>query len=84
MTFGDYSRDEYITPLIGACEIAPHDLAVRVVSGRRHPEVRGISRLNNLALVPPVCASYLALRPCPQDSEPVWLARPSPYGSFIR
>jgi hypothetical protein len=22
--------------------------------------------------------------PCPQDSEPVWLARPSPYGSFIR
>ena len=35
-------------------------------------------------IVPPVYASYLALRPCPQDSEPVWLARPSPYDSFIR
>ena len=35
-------------------------------------------------VVPPVYASYLALRPCPQDSEPVWLARPSPYDSFIR
>ena len=34
--------------------------------------------------VPPVCASYLALRPCPQDSEPVWFAIPSPYDSFIR
>src|SRR5580692_557954 len=32
---------------------------------------------------PPVYASYLALRPSPQDSEPVWLSRPSPYGSFI-
>ena len=35
-------------------------------------------------VVPPVYASYPALRPCPQDSEPVWLARPSPYDSFIR
>ena len=35
-------------------------------------------------VVPPVYASYLTLRSCPQDSEPVWLARPSPYGSFIR
>ena len=35
-------------------------------------------------IVPPVYASYLTLRPCPQDSEPVWLARPSPYDSFIR
>jgi len=34
--------------------------------------------------VPPVYASYLTLRSCPQDSEPVWLAGPSPYGSFIR
>ncbi len=33
--------------------------------------------------VVPVYASYLTLRPCPQDSEPVWLARPSPYSSFI-
>jgi hypothetical protein len=29
-------------------------------------------------------ASYPALRPCPQDSELAWLARPSPYDSFIR
>lgn len=35
-------------------------------------------------VVPPVYASYLTLRSCPQDSEPVWLARPSPYDSFIR
>ena len=35
-------------------------------------------------VVPPVYASYLTLRPCPQDSVPAWLARPSPYGSFIR
>jgi hypothetical protein len=35
-------------------------------------------------IVPPVYASYLTLRPCPQDSEPAWLARPSPYDSFIR
>jgi hypothetical protein len=35
-------------------------------------------------IVPPVNASYPALRPCPHDSEPVWLAGPSPYDSFIR
>jgi hypothetical protein len=35
-------------------------------------------------IVPPVYASYPALRPCPQDSEPARLARPSPYDSFIR
>ena len=35
-------------------------------------------------VVPPVNASYPALRPCPHDSEPVWFARPSPYDSFIR
>jgi hypothetical protein len=35
-------------------------------------------------IVAPVNASYMALRPCPQDSESAWLARPSPYDSFIR
>lgn len=35
-------------------------------------------------IVAPVYASYVALRPYPQDSEPVWLAGPSPYDSFIR
>jgi len=35
-------------------------------------------------IVPPVNASYPASRPCPHDSEPVWLAGPSPYDSFIR
>jgi len=35
-------------------------------------------------IVPPVNASYPASRPCPHDSEPAWLARPSPYDSFIR
>jgi len=67
-----------------ACDNAGPDVAFRVVSGRRRPEVRGISRLNCLARSSPVYASYLTLRPCPQDSEPVWLARPSPYDSFIR
>jgi hypothetical protein len=33
--------------------------------------------------VPPVNASYMALQPCPHDSEPVWFAGPSPYGSSI-
>src|ERR1700678_3763964 len=32
-----------------ACDGAGPDVAFRVVSGRRRPEVRGISRLNNLA-----------------------------------
>jgi len=35
-------------------------------------------------IVPPVYASHLTLRSDPQDSEPVWFARPSPYDSFIR
>jgi len=35
-------------------------------------------------IVPPVNASYPASRPCPHDSEQVWLAGPSPYDSFIR
>jgi hypothetical protein len=35
-------------------------------------------------VVPPVYASYPALRPCPQHLVPAWLARPSPYDSFIR
>ena len=35
-------------------------------------------------VVSPVNASSMALRPCPHDSEPAWLAVPSPYDSFIR
>ena len=35
-------------------------------------------------VVSPVNASYLALRPGPHDSEPVWFACPSAYDSFIR
>jgi hypothetical protein len=34
---------------IGACESAPQDVAFRIVSRRRRPEVRDISRLNPLA-----------------------------------
>jgi hypothetical protein len=66
------------------CESAPRDVAFRTVSERRRPEVQGISRLNSWPIIPPVNASYLALRPCPHDSELVWLAGPSPYGSCIR
>jgi hypothetical protein len=56
----------------------------RIVSRRQRPPVRSVSRLNPLAIVPPVYALYLTLRSCLQDSEPVWLAGPSPYGSCIR
>ena len=35
-------------------------------------------------VIPPVYASYLAWRPCPKDSEPLWLVAPSSYSSFIR
>jgi hypothetical protein len=35
-------------------------------------------------VVPPVNASYLALRPSPHDSEPGWFVTPSPYDSCIR
>ncbi len=34
-------------------------------------------------IVPPVNASHLTLRSNPHDSEPVWFAGPSPYGSYI-
>ena len=34
-------------------------------------------------IVPPVNASYQTLRSDPHDSEPVWFATPSPYGSYI-
>ena len=54
------------------------------VSGRRRSEVRVFRGSIAWPEVPPVYASYLALRPCPQDSEPVWFACPSPYDSFIR
>src|SRR5262249_20074141 len=42
-----------------------------------------MSRLNTPPACAPVNASLPALRPQAHDSEPVWLARPSPYGSFI-
>ncbi len=67
-----------------ACVYVPPNVAFRIVSRRRRPEVRGISRLNPLARSSSCLASYLALRPCLQDSEPVWLPGPSPCDSFIR
>src|SRR5215471_20558288 len=42
-----------------------------------------MSRLNTPPACAPVNASLPALRLKAHDSEPVWLARPSPYGSFI-
>ena len=42
-----------------------------------------ISQLNTPPACAPVNASLPALRLRAHDSEPVWLARPSPYGSFI-
>ena len=42
-----------------------------------------MSRLNTPPACAPVNASLPALRLRAHDSEPVWLARPSPYGSFI-
>ena len=43
-----------------------------------------ISRLDTPPACAPVNASCPALRPSTHDSGSVWLARPSPYGSFIR
>ena len=42
-----------------------------------------ISRLNTWPARTPVNASAAALLLPPHDSGPVWLATPSPYGSFI-
>jgi hypothetical protein len=42
-----------------------------------------MSRLNTPPACAPVNASLPALRLRAHDSGPVWLARPSPYGSFI-
>src|SRR5437016_14286225 len=42
------------------------------------------SRLNTPPACAPVNASRSALRLNVHDSGPVWLAKPSPYGSFIR
>ena len=49
----------------------------------RHTEVV-ISELNGWPACTPVNASAGASPPPPHDSGPVWLAGPSPYGSFIR
>jgi len=43
-----------------------------------------ISRLNTRPARAPVNASPPPSRTSAHDSEPVWLARPSPSGSFIR
>src|SRR5499427_10820627 len=43
-----------------------------------------ISRLNTPPACAPVNASPPASRLATHDSGSVWLARPSPYGSFIR
>ena len=51
------------------------------VKKRKHD--LNLSRLNTLPACAPVNASRAALRLSAHDSEPVRLARPSPYGSFI-
>ena len=58
-------------------------VAFRIVPLRRHPGLLRISRLNTWPARTPVNASASALLPPPHDSGPVWLATPSPYGSFI-
>ena len=61
---------------------------VRCCLPRRHdsvgtPKSNRISRLNTQPARSPVNASPAPLRPPTHDSGPVWLARPSPYGTFI-
>ena len=48
------------------------------------PEVNEVSRLHTLPTYPSVNASPMPSRAPAHDSGPVWLARPSPYDSFIR
>jgi hypothetical protein len=59
-------------------------VAFRAFSRRRHPGLEGISRLNTQPTRPPVNASPPSLRASAHDSGPMWLARPSSSGSFIR
>ena len=64
------------------------DFASTVVAfrhhGRRRPsDLVHISRLNTPPACAPVNASPSTLQLRAHDSGPVWLARPSPYGSFI-
>src|SRR5438309_12030526 len=44
---------------------------------------RTFSRLDTQPARTPVNASTMPSRACPHDSGPVWLARPSPYGTLI-
>ena len=60
------------------------DVAFRSFPRRRHPGGEWISRLNTRPARTPVNASPSPLRTPAHDSGPMWLARPSPCGSFIR
>ena len=63
--------------------LAPTGVAFRHHGRRRHSGFFNMSRLNTPPACAPVNASLPALRLKAHDSEPVWLARPSPHGSFI-
>jgi len=61
-----------------------HGIAFRMTHGVGTLEFTSISRLNTWPILTPVNASAMALLPPPHDSGPVWVATPSPYGTWLR
>jgi hypothetical protein len=70
-----YRRSRFCLPL-GSTTSAPR-------SGHRLRDGGSISRLNTWPARSPVNASSTPLRTPMHDSEPVWIANPSPYETFI-
>ena len=58
-------------------------IAFRLTQGVGTLEFGSISRLNAWPMRTPANATAVALLPTPHDSEPVWFANPSLYGTFI-
>ncbi len=65
------------------CGLPPDSTASTPRRSRRSRGEAFLSRLNTRPDRTPVNASPQALRPETHDSGPAWLARPSPYDSFI-
>ncbi len=58
-------------------------IAFRMTHGVGTLEFTSISRLDTRPIRTPVNASAMTLLPPPHDSGSVWIATPSPYGTFI-
>jgi hypothetical protein len=65
-------------------DIDTSSVAFRMTHGVSTLEFTSISRLNTWPILSPVNASAMALLPPPHDSGPVWVATPSPHGTWLR